>query len=80
MLVTLAGTLVMALVLAILSTPLVWIFNAAYNHHNAFLIAASMLSFLLAWAIAAAVAGLFAITGSAVWTVAFLELEPGASP
>jgi hypothetical protein len=37
-----------------------------------------MLSFLVAWVVAAALAGLFAITGSAVWTMTFLELEPGS--
>ena len=79
MLILLAGTIVMAIVMTILATPLVWIFNAANTHHNAFLIAASILAFLLAWAVAAAAAGIFAITGSAVWTIAFLELEPGAA-
>jgi hypothetical protein len=78
MLIALAGTIAMALLLALLSTPLVWIFSAADRHHNVFLIALSMLSFLVAWVVAAALAGLFAITGSAVWTMTFLELEPGS--
>ncbi len=78
MLIMLAGTLVMAVVLALLGTPLAWIFNAATEHHNAFTIALSMLAFMLAWCAAAAVAGIFAITGSAVWTMTFLDLEPAA--
>ena len=80
MVITLAGTIAMAVLLAILGTPLVWIFTMADRHHNALLIALSVLAFFLAWAIAAALAGLFAITGSAVWTITFLELEPAAYP
>jgi hypothetical protein len=80
MVITLAGTISMAILMAILGTPLVWIFTLADRHHNAFLIALSILAFLLAWAIAAALVGVFAITASAVWTITFLELEPAAYP
>jgi hypothetical protein len=78
MLIMLVGTLVMVVVLALLGTPLAWLFSAATEHHNAFTIALSMLAFMLAWGVAAAVAGIFAITGSAVWTMTFLDLEPAA--
>lgn len=80
MLIALVGIIVMAIVLAILATPLVGIFNAANTHHNPFTIAASIVLFILAWAIASAIAGVFSITGSAVWTITFLELEPAAAP
>jgi len=72
--ITIAGTIVSAIVIAILSTPLSWIFNTADKHHNAFLIALSLVAFLLAWAIASAIAGIFSITASAMWTLAFIDL------
>jgi hypothetical protein len=80
MVIMLASTIAMAVLLAILGTPLVWIFNLADRHHSAPLIALSILAFFLAWALAAALVGVFAITASAVWTVTFLELEPAAYP
>lgn len=73
--ITLAGVLAMAVLIAILSTPLSWIFTAAYRQHNGFLIGLSILAFLLAWAIGAALSGVFAITGSAVWTLTYMEIE-----
>lgn len=72
--ITIAGTIVSAIVIAILSSPLSWIFNAADKHHNAFLIALSLLAFVLAWAIASAIAGIFSITASAMWTITFIDL------
>jgi hypothetical protein len=76
MLIALAGTIATAILLAFISTPLVWVFNLAQRHHNVFITAFSILVFLAAWAVAAALLGFFIITGSAVWTLMFLELEP----
>jgi hypothetical protein len=76
MVITLAGTIATAVLLAFLSTPLVWVFNLAERHHNVFITAFSILVFLAAWAIVAALLGFFVITSSAVWTLTFLELEP----
>ena len=78
--VTLAGVIAMAVLIAVLSSPLSWMFTFAQRHHSGFLIALSMLAFLLAWALAAALSGLFVVTGSAVWTLAFIELETDALP
>ena len=72
--ITIAGTIVSAIVIAILSSPLSWIFNAADKHHNAFLIALSLVAFLLAWGVASAIAGIFSITASAMWTITFIDL------
>ena len=72
--ISIMGTVVMAIVLAVLATPLSWIFNAADVHHNAFIIAASIVAFILAWAVAAAFAGIFSILGSAMWTLTFNDL------
>ena len=78
MVITLAGTIATAILLALLSTPLVWVFTLAERHHNMFLTAFSILVYLVAWAIVAALLGVFVIMGSAVWTLTFLELEPAA--
>lgn len=72
--VVLAGTIAMAVLIAILATPLSWIFNAARGNNNWLLVALSMVAFGLAWAAAAALAGVFSITASATWTVAFREI------
>jgi hypothetical protein len=76
--VTLAGVFSMAVLIAILGSPLSWIFTLTYRHHNGFLVALSMVAFLVAWALAAALSGVFAVTASAIWTVTFAELEPDA--
>lgn len=76
MLIMLAGTVATAILLALLATPLTWLFATAYRQQNPLLISLSILGFLLTWAAAAALAGGFAVTGSAVWTLAFMELEP----
>lgn len=73
--VSIAGTISMAIVIAILSSPLAPLFNAADRHHNPLLIALSILAFLVAWGIAAAAAGVFSIMGSAIWTLTFTELQ-----
>jgi hypothetical protein len=73
--ITIMGTITMAILIALLSVPLAPVVNLTRNHHNAFLIALSMLVFLLAWAVASAAAGLFSITASAVWTLAFNDLR-----
>ncbi|MCG2795991.1 MAG: hypothetical protein L6427_09035 [Actinomycetia bacterium] len=78
--VTLVGVFAMAMLIAILGSPLSWLFTVANRHHNGFLIALSMLAFLVAWALAAALSGVFAITASAIWTILFVELEPDALP
>lgn len=78
--VTIAGVFSMAILIAILGSPLSWIFTVANRHHNGFLIALSMLAFLIAWALAAALSGVFAITASAIWTIMFVELHPDALP
>ncbi|MBU4179799.1 MAG: hypothetical protein KJ625_07680, partial [Actinobacteria bacterium] len=76
--VTIAGVFSMAILIAILGSPLSWIFTMANRHHNGFLIALSMLAFLIAWALAAALSAVFAITASAMWTILFAELQPDA--
>jgi hypothetical protein len=73
--VTIMGTISMAIIIAILGTPLSWIFNAADKHHNAFLIALSMVAFVIAWSVAAAAAGIFSITASSYWTLTFIDLK-----
>lgn len=73
--ITIMGTITMAIVVAVLSTPVSWIFSTADKHHNAFLIALSILVLLLAWAIASAFAGIFSITASAMWTLTFIDLK-----
>ena len=73
--VTIMGTISMAIIIAILGTPLSWIFNAADKHHNAFLIALSMVAFFIAWLVAAAAAGIFSITASSYWTLTFIDLK-----
>jgi hypothetical protein len=73
--VTIMGTITMAIVIAILGTPLSWIFNVADKHHNPFMIAVSMVAFIIAWAVAAAAAGVFSITASSYWTLTFIELK-----
>lgn len=73
--VTIAGTVTMAIVVAILGSPLAWLFRVADQHHNAFLIGLSMAAFLAVWAMASAVAGLFSITASSVWTLTFIDLQ-----
>ncbi len=78
--VTIAGVFSMAILIAILGSPLSSIFTAANRHHNGFLIALSILVFLIAWALAAALSAVFAITASAMWTILFVELEPEALP
>jgi hypothetical protein len=74
--VTVAGVFSMAVLIAILGSPLSWIFTYTYRHHNGFLVALSMMAFLASWALAAALSGVFGVTASAIWTVTFLELEP----
>lgn len=78
--ISIAGTLAMAILLGILATPLVTLFNVSYRHQNPLLISFSIVVFLLAWALASALVGVFAITGSSVWTITFLEIEPVALP
>jgi hypothetical protein len=78
MVITLAGTIATAILLALLSTPLVWVFTLAERHHNMFLTAFSILVYLVVWAIVAALLGVFVIMSSAVWTLTFLELEQAA--
>ncbi|HEY5532162.1 MAG TPA: hypothetical protein VIK22_09200 [Candidatus Anoxymicrobiaceae bacterium] len=73
--VTIIGTVVSAIVIALLSSPLSWVFTTADKQHNAFLIALSMVAFILAWAIASATAGIFSITASSIWTLTFLDLK-----
>lgn len=73
--ITIMGTVTMAIVVAILSTPLSWIFTYADKHHNAFLIALSIIAFMVAWVVASAFAGIFSITASTMWTLTFIELK-----
>ncbi len=75
MLLSLAGVFVTGVLLAMLSTPLLPLFNASNTNHSPVLIMLGMLAFIAAWAIAAAVSGVFAITGSAMWTETYLDLK-----
>lgn len=56
----------MAVTLAVVSTPLSWLFTTANRHHSGILMSPGIAAFLLAWAAASAVAGVFAIAGSVV--------------
>lgn len=73
--ITIMGAVTMAIVVTVLSIPLSWIFTAADRHHNAFLIALSILALAAAWGAASACAGIFSITASAMWTLAFIDLR-----
>ncbi len=73
--VTIFGAVTMAIVITVLSVPLSWIFTVADRHHNAFLIALSILALAAAWAAASACAGIFSITASAMWTLTFIDLR-----
>lgn len=75
MLITLAGVIVTALLLGVMAAALVPLFNASYTGHGVPLIMLGMLAFLVAWALTAAVSGVFAITGSALWTETFMDLK-----
>lgn len=74
-LVSLLGTVVMAIIVATLSSPLNSLFQFIYNHHNGLWMALGMLVAIVAWLIIVMVSGFFAVTASAVWTVSFLEFE-----
>jgi hypothetical protein len=76
MLIALTGTIATAILLSVIGSPLVWVFTMAERHHNVFITAFSILAFLAAWAIVAALLGFLMITSSALWTLTFLELEP----
>ncbi|MHB8895094.1 MAG: DUF7544 domain-containing protein [Candidatus Geothermincolia bacterium] len=73
--ITIMGTVAMAIVVAILSTPLSWIFTTADKNHNFFLIVLSVVALMVAWAIASAFAGIFSITASTMWTLTFIDLK-----
>jgi len=73
--ITIMGTVTMAIVVSVLSVPLSWVFTTADKHHNAFLIALSILAIALAWAVASAFAGIFSITASSMWTLTFIDLK-----
>jgi hypothetical protein len=74
-LVSLLGTLAMAVVVATITGPLNSLFKYIYDHHNALLLATGMLATIIAWLIVVAVSGFFAVTANAVWTISFLEFE-----
>lgn len=78
--ITIIGIMAMAILLGIIATPLSWIFTTAYRHHNPLLVSLSMVVFVLAWAVISALAGVFSIMSSAVWTLTFIEIEPEAAP
>jgi hypothetical protein len=63
------------ILMAVIGSPLVWIFEKTTENHNPFLIAVSILVFFVAWALSAALLGVFAITASAVWTLTFIDLQ-----
>jgi hypothetical protein len=73
--ITIMGALASVIVVSILSWPLSAIFSAADKNHNAFLIALSILAFLVAWVIASAFTGIFSITASTMWTITFIDLK-----
>lgn len=79
MLISLAGFIATAALMGLLATVLVPLFNASYRHHSPAIIMLGMLGFFAAWAIAAAVTGVFSMTGSAMWTGTFLELDRGGA-
>lgn len=77
---TALGIIAMSILVGALSGPLTSLFTKAYREHSVILVFASTVAFIGAWAAAAALAAVFAIMGSSVWTVTFLIVEPLALP
>ncbi|MBN1288236.1 MAG: hypothetical protein JXA49_01180 [Actinobacteria bacterium] len=75
LLITLASAFAMAVVMAAVGSPLSLLFTYIYDHHNGLLIALGLLVSILTWLIAVAVAGVFSVSASAVWTVTFMEFD-----
>ncbi|MDD5447634.1 MAG: hypothetical protein PHO53_00470 [Actinomycetota bacterium] len=74
LMVSLVGMLAMSLFVTVIGSPLVSTFWKSSRGESPIMVGLSILAFIFAWALSSVLAGVFAITANATWTLSYLRL------